>query len=46
MLGLRYILVPALLLMNAGTILSFWDDKRRAVESRRRIRESDLLALP
>lgn len=37
--------IPALLLVNAVTILAFWDDKQRAVESRRRIRESDLLGL-
>ena len=39
------IVIPALLLVNGFTILSFWDDKRRAVEGQRRIRESDLLGL-
>ena len=39
------ILIPALVLVNAVTVLQFWDDKQRAVEGRRRIRESDLLGL-
>ena len=45
MSGFWFIIIPALMFVNAVTILSFWDDKRRAVESRRRIRESDLLGL-
>ena len=37
--------IPALLFVNAWTILSFWYDKRRALAGERRIRESDLLGL-
>ena len=39
------ILIAALVLVNAVTVLRFWDDKQRAVGGRRRIRESDLLGL-
>lgn len=39
------ILIAALVLVNAVTVLQFWDDKQRAIEGRRRIRESDLLGL-
>jgi uncharacterized membrane protein YsdA (DUF1294 family) len=39
------IALPGLLLVNAWTILRFWQDKRRAVAGERRIRESDLLGL-
>jgi uncharacterized membrane protein YsdA (DUF1294 family) len=34
-----------LLLVNLITMMQFYDDKQRAIEGRRRIRESDLLAL-
>lgn len=36
---------PALLLINAWTILRFWQDKQRAIAGQRRIPESDLLGL-
>ena len=39
------IAVPGLLLVNAWTVLSFWEDKQRAIAGERRIRESDLLGL-
>lgn len=38
-------IIPALLLVNAWTILRFWQDKRRAMSGERRIAESDLLGL-
>ena len=37
--------LPALLLVNAWTVLRFWQDKRRAMAGERRIPESDLLGL-
>ncbi len=37
--------IPALITVNALTILIFWFDKRRAIAGDRRIRESDLLLL-
>ena len=37
--------LPALLLVNAWTVLRFWQDKRRAMVGERRIPESDLLGL-
>jgi uncharacterized membrane protein YsdA (DUF1294 family) len=39
------LIVPALVLLNAWTILRFWQDKQRAKAGERRIRESDLLGL-
>jgi uncharacterized membrane protein YsdA (DUF1294 family) len=39
------IAVPAFILVNAWTILRFWQDKQRAIAGERRIRESDLLGL-
>jgi len=39
------IALPALLLVNAWTVLRFWQDKQRAISGERRIRESDLLGL-
>jgi uncharacterized membrane protein YsdA (DUF1294 family) len=38
-------IISALLLVNAWTILRFWQDKRRAMSGERRIAESDLLGL-
>ena len=35
----------ALALVNAWTMLRFWQDKQRAIAGERRIRESDLLGL-
>ncbi|WP_443030604.1 DUF1294 domain-containing protein [Sphingomonas sp. RT2P30] len=37
--------VPALLLINAFTVLRFWQDKQRAIAGAWPIPESDLLAL-
>lgn len=37
--------IPALFLVNAWTILRFWQDKQRALAGERRIPESDLLGL-
>jgi uncharacterized membrane protein YsdA (DUF1294 family) len=37
--------LAALLLVNAWTMLRFWQDKQRAMAGERRIRESDLLGL-
>ena len=37
--------LSALLLVNAWTMLRFWQDKQRAMAGERRIRESDLLGL-
>lgn len=37
--------VPVLILVNAWTVLRFWQDKQRAIAGERRIRESDLLGL-
>lgn len=37
--------ILALVLINAWTILCFWQDKQRAMAGERRIRESDLLGL-
>jgi len=45
MAELLKIAAPALLLINAWTILRFWQDKQRAIAGERRIRESDLLGL-
>ena len=45
MAKLLNIAVPALLFVNAWTILRFWQDKQRAISGERRIRESDLLGL-
>ena len=45
MAELLKIAIPALVLVNAWTILRFWQDKQRAVAGERRIRESDLLGL-
>ena len=39
------IAIPALILLNAWTILRFWQDKQRAQAGARRIPESDLLGL-
>ena len=39
------VLVPALLLINAWTILRFWQDKSRAIAGVRRIPEASLLGL-
>jgi uncharacterized membrane protein YsdA (DUF1294 family) len=39
------IFLPALALVNAWTILRFWQDKQRAIAGERRVRESDLLGL-
>ena len=35
----------SLVLINAFTVLRFWQDKQRAIAGERRIAESDLLAL-
>src|SRR5215212_11904285 len=45
MSGLLTLAVPALLLVNAWTVLRFWQDKQRAVADERRISETDLLWL-
>jgi uncharacterized membrane protein YsdA (DUF1294 family) len=45
MAELLKIALPALLVVNAWTILRFWQDKQRAIAGERRIRESDLLGL-
>lgn len=37
--------IPALFLVNAWTVLRFWQDKQRAIAGERRIPESDLLGL-
>jgi uncharacterized membrane protein YsdA (DUF1294 family) len=37
--------IPFLLLVNAWTVLRFWQDKQRAQAGERRIAESDLLGL-
>ncbi len=37
--------LPALLLVNAWTMLRFWQDKQRAMAGERRIPESGLLGL-
>ena len=37
--------IPALLVLNAWTVLRFWQDKQRAIAGERRISESDLLGL-
>jgi uncharacterized membrane protein YsdA (DUF1294 family) len=37
--------IPALLFINAWTVLRFWQDKQRAMSGQRRIPESDLLGL-
>ena len=39
------IALPALLLVNAWTVLRFWQDKQRAISVERRNRETDLLGL-
>jgi uncharacterized membrane protein YsdA (DUF1294 family) len=39
------IVLPPLVVVNAWTILRFWQDKQRAIAGQRRIRESDLLGL-
>ena len=39
------IAIPALLVVNAWTILRFWQDKQRAMAGERRISEGDLLGL-
>ena len=35
----------ALVVVNAFTVLRFWEDKQRAIEGQRRIPEADLLGL-
>jgi uncharacterized membrane protein YsdA (DUF1294 family) len=45
MAHLWLIALSGLLLVNALTVLSFWEDKQRAIAGERRIRESDLLGL-
>lgn len=45
MAGLWPITVLALILINAWTILRFWQDKQRAIARERRISEADLLGL-
>ena len=45
MSGLLILALPALLLVNAWTVLRFWQDKQRAMAGERRISESDLLGL-
>ena len=45
MTGLMPIAIPALVLVNAWTILRFWQDKQRAIAGERRISEGDLLGL-
>ncbi len=37
--------IVALLIVNAWTVLRFWQDKQRAIAGERRIPESDLLGL-
>lgn len=37
--------ILCLVLINAWTVLRFWQDKRRAIAGERRIAESDLLGL-
>ena len=37
--------IPALLFVNAWTILRFWQDKQRAIAGQRRIPEGNLLGL-
>jgi uncharacterized membrane protein YsdA (DUF1294 family) len=45
MAALLLIAMPALVLLNAWTILRFWQDKQRAIAGERRISEGDLLDL-
>jgi len=37
--------IPALVVLNAWTMLRFWQDKRRAIAGDRRIPEANLLGL-
>jgi uncharacterized membrane protein YsdA (DUF1294 family) len=37
--------IPLLVMLNAWTILRFWQDKQRAIAGDRRIPEADLLGL-
>ena len=46
MFALHPILVAAAMLVNAWTMLRFWQDKRRAITEEPRIPESSLLGLP
>jgi uncharacterized membrane protein YsdA (DUF1294 family) len=39
------IAIPALLAINAWTVIRFWQDKQRAIAGERRISEGDLLGL-
>jgi uncharacterized membrane protein YsdA (DUF1294 family) len=43
--GFLSLAILVLLLLNAWTMLRFWQDKQRALGGRRRIPESDLLGL-
>jgi uncharacterized membrane protein YsdA (DUF1294 family) len=45
MAGLLTLIVAALVLVNAWTVLRFWQDKQRAIAGDRRISEGDLLGL-
>lgn len=45
MINLLVIAVAAFLMLNAWTILRFWQDKQRAIAGERRISEGDLLGL-
>jgi uncharacterized membrane protein YsdA (DUF1294 family) len=45
MAGLLTLIVAALVLVNAWTVLRFWQDKQRAIAGERRISEGDLLGL-
>ena len=45
MFTLLHLALPALVLVNAWTVLRFYQDKQRAVLGERRIPEADLLGL-
>ena len=45
MTDLLTVAIPALVLLNAWTVLRFWQDKQRAMAGDRRISEGDLLGL-
>jgi uncharacterized membrane protein YsdA (DUF1294 family) len=45
MFTLLHLALPALILVNAWTVLRFYQDKQRAIAGKRRIPESNLLGL-